>query len=345
MTGSAIALAYSAGVVALTAAITYRAPDLSRRGIFFSVTVPPEFRRTDLARRILRGYRVSAAVSGIVAVILALAARPPLGLVFAMTWVAAFTLAALARARSQVLPHASPLPPVREASLGPRTPAAEDRLWIQALPLLPLLASAAYVALRWADLPSPMPVHWGFDGRPNRWLPKTPASVMTPFIVGTLLCAGIAVMSHFTRKSTRRPGSGAIEEQFRATIAQFVLAAELFVAIAFSLIAVAPLLSRSVAARLFEFLPFGTLGVLAILLVWTVRVARRRQSPAAAPGDFTPDACWKAGIFYVNPGDPALFVEKRMGLGYTLNFAHVGAWALVAGLLALAAVALLIARS
>jgi uncharacterized membrane protein len=46
--------------------------------------------------------------------------------------------------------------------------------------------------------------------------------------------------------------------------------------------------------------------------------------PADSPpvGDRTPDACWKLGLFYVNRNDPALFVEKRFGIGWTLNFAN-----------------------
>ena len=32
------------------------------------------------------------------------------------------------------------------------------------------------------------------------------------------------------------------------------------------------------------------------------------------------DACWKWGVFYFNPDDPSILVEKRSGLGYTLNF-------------------------
>ena len=31
---------------------------------------------------------------------------------------------------------------------------------------------------------------------------------------------------------------------------------------------------------------------------------------------------WYAGYFYNNPDDPALFVPKRYGLGWTLNFGH-----------------------
>src|SRR6201987_6566316 len=50
------------------------------------------------------------------------------------------------------------------------------------------------------------------------------------------------------------------------------------------------------------------------------------QPLLARRNDRTPDRCWKAGIFYVNRADPALFVEKRVGIGYTLNFGNPWSW-------------------
>ena len=34
------------------------------------------------------------------------------------------------------------------------------------------------------------------------------------------------------------------------------------------------------------------------------------------------DRYWYAGFFYYNPDDPALFVPKRFGFGWTVNFGH-----------------------
>ncbi len=34
------------------------------------------------------------------------------------------------------------------------------------------------------------------------------------------------------------------------------------------------------------------------------------------------DRYWYGGFFYNNPDDPAMFVPKRFGLGWTLNFGH-----------------------
>ncbi len=66
---------------------------------------------------------------------------------------------------------------------------------------------------------------------------------------------------------------------------------------------------------LFILAPVAFLAVLSLL----VPILARRD-------DRTPDRCWKAGIFYVNPADPALFVEKRVGIGYTLNFGNPWSW-------------------
>jgi Family of unknown function (DUF5808) len=41
------------------------------------------------------------------------------------------------------------------------------------------------------------------------------------------------------------------------------------------------------------------------------------------------DRYWKMGIFYFNREDSAVLVEKRFGLGYTLNFARPAAWVIV----------------
>lgn len=54
------------------------------------------------------------------------------------------------------------------------------------------------------------------------------------------------------------------------------------------------------------------------------------------------DEHWVAGVFYYNPQDPALWVEKRFGIGWTLNFARPASWFMLGGilLLVLAGVAL-----
>ncbi|MCP3029003.1 DUF1648 domain-containing protein [Halobacillus sp. A5] len=48
------------------------------------------------------------------------------------------------------------------------------------------------------------------------------------------------------------------------------------------------------------------------------------------------DIHWKLGQIYFNPKDPAIFLEKRFGIGWTINFARPIAWLLLIGLIATA---------
>lgn len=38
------------------------------------------------------------------------------------------------------------------------------------------------------------------------------------------------------------------------------------------------------------------------------------------------DRYWKGGMFYVNKDDPSILVEKRFGVGWTLNFGRPLSW-------------------
>ena len=71
--------------------------------------------------------------------------------------------------------------------------------------------------------------------------------------------------------------------------------------------------------------PVLLLGVLAVL----VSIFAGTQKPP-------PENGWK-GIFYYNPNDPALFVPKRYGIGYTLNFGNPWSWVVLALILAMVA--------
>ena len=68
------------------------------------------------------------------------------------------------------------------------------------------------------------------------------------------------------------------------------------------------------------------------ILVPLIIVMTNKMSQPWEPMDPTPNECWKANIFYYNPNDAALFVEKRGGWGYTFNFANRWCWALVLSL-------------
>lgn len=90
----------------------------------------------------------------------------------------------------------------------------------------------------------------------------------------------------------------------------------------------------------------GGMVVAAIILSVTtgqsgsrIRVGKQTDGKTINRND---EKYWKGGLFYVNKNDPALFVEKRFGVGFTINFGRPLAIVIFVGILAIiAAVAIL----
>jgi uncharacterized membrane protein len=65
----------------------------------------------------------------------------------------------------------------------------------------------------------------------------------------------------------------------------------------------------------------GGLLIAAVLVLFLP--TQRSRSKADTPAIFRDDdRYWYGGVFYGNPDDPDLFVPKRSGLGWTMNFGH-----------------------
>lgn len=99
------------------------------------------------------------------------------------------------------------------------------------------------------------------------------------------------------------------------------------------------LLPATGAARLVPVLPYAV--GMAVLLAVVIRAGQGGHLlavPGTPPGtravpgtaDRDDDRFWKAGIFYVNRGDPAVMVPRRFGAGWTFNFANRAAWLVIA---------------
>ena len=57
--------------------------------------------------------------------------------------------------------------------------------------------------------------------------------------------------------------------------------------------------------------------------------------------DLNNSSYWKFGIFYFNPDNRKVFVPKRIGIGWTLNFARWQTTLIIGALIILLAISLL----
>jgi uncharacterized membrane protein len=326
-------------------------PSLSRADIFFSVMVGPDFRTTADGLSVLRRYRIQvlavallAAATGFSAIELAPAAQALvwLGLV-APLLVIAVSLGAFLQARRAVLPHAAKPSGKRAVALSRRS--AGLPWWPHLLPFLGLFAVAVFLGAHWDQLPAHFPIHWNASGHPNVWSNRSPLTVFGLLAVGAVL-DGIIVVLAFLQRGVRQVRADATEAEarFRKTAEVALLVAEYLVATTFGAAGLLPLLNGGdlLVVVLSGIAVAGVVSISVLLMVYGQGGSRLSPPATAVVGDGTPDACWKWGLFYVNREDPALLVEKRFGVGYTINFGNTKAWLLLAPLVAVPLVSVLL---
>lgn len=329
----------SIGVV--EAGIFWMLPLWERPGLFFAVTVEPEFRSSAEGRKILRRYRALAIAFIAIGCGLVFAGgvprRWPL-LIFGVAWLGFGPLIALLIARDAVLPHAAKPLLVHVAADAPRAAYLPGGWLLQFGPFAILAATAIYLRIHWDRIPEIFPIHWGLDGRANGWSVRTLMGVYGPLIMGAAMVAGLGLMTYAVLRESRVvkiPGARSHGRDFPHQVGYFLAALEYFLAVMFSWVALMPLIGRP---------HIGLVLLTAVLVIVAVSVGAHRlnqarahvvdaaalSTPAGVFGDGTLDQHWKLGLFYFNPSDPALLVEKRFGVGYTLNFAQWRAWVIMA---------------
>jgi uncharacterized membrane protein len=240
---------------------------------------------------------------------------------------------AFTRARHAVRPHAVAPATIREAEIGPR-PELPGGLIGQLGPFLILFAAAAYVGLHWEDVPARFPTPWNLAGKPDGWTAKSVGGVFRGVSIGFVACAMMLFTSYAVLHWTRLPRvtgtDGAQSRRVRRVNLIATLASEYLIALLLAWTTVVSMFSAQGAQPrlplLFRVAPFA----LVIIGTLAIRVMRRTAISDGLPiGDTTPDSCWLFGHLYFNRADPTLFVEKRMGLGYTLNLGNPVSWLVV----------------
>ncbi len=317
-------------------------PRFTRPELYFAVTVAPGFRDGAEGRSILRRFRrelIGVSVPALAVLwVLALTSALPLAPLGLLLQLGAY-FAVYFRARRRVLPHAIVPTTVREAQVGKRARRVPGGWVIAAGPFALLAACAGCLATHWQQIPARLVMHWGVNGQPDRWAQRSFGTVFFPVIVaaGVLLAMTLLLygMAHWLRPIHAGGLEGEHESRYRRTASILLLVLEYWIAVLFSWLGVRPLLPQTFQQPPvgFAIVP-GLIAVAATAILMWLGQGGSRISPAQPPdpeatnpiGDRTEDRFWRLGIFYFNRDDPSVLVEKRFGIGYTVNFARPVAW-------------------
>ncbi|MBV8588033.1 MAG: hypothetical protein JO308_17225 [Verrucomicrobia bacterium] len=320
------------GMAILNAVLFWFMPRLSRRDLYFAVTVAPGFRDAPEGKSMLSRYRIELVIGSLAALIVFVAGFAWFGIKFAPAgiWIqVAASFIAFYRARQRALPSAVPPTMIREAELRNHDWIIPGG-WIAAAgPFILLAVSATYFWIHGAGL-------WrtvGPSGRPSAhalgaYIIST-AGILTAF---SLMLYGLA---HWVRPVYAAGPERVRELKFRRTVSALILLTEYVLAIQASWIT----LTRGHAGITVVFFPVFLVVILMIAVVFLARLGQggsripvahedgpEPMSSRIPVGDRTLDRYWKLGVFYFNRDDSTVIVEKRFGVGYSLNFARPMAW-------------------
>lgn len=216
---------------------------------------------------------------------------------------------------------------LREASLEPSTDKLPPAV-LQAGPFAVLAACALWLVAKWDELPARIPVHWNIHGQPNRIVSRSSFAVALPFFIGAALCLLLLAFQVGMHRSAPR-------HRARAATIRILLGGEYLAAISSSAAVVATL---TAGRLLVPILAACVLGALALVVATAISLRNMPRGGERNPGS------WH-GPFYADSTDPALFVPKRYGWGYTVNLAHRQAPLLLVATLLVPALALVFAFS
>ena len=330
-------------VLLLVAGLLHFVPQLTRPDLFFAVTVAPEFRRSKEGRQILQRYRLFVWGSTMLAIAMAVAAGLPLAAVLIP---GAGYLWGFVSSHQRALAYAAEPNPIVEVELRAPREGFPGGPIVALLPVVALGALGAWAASHMDRLPDRLVVHWGLNGA-DGWVNTTPTTLFGLLAVYTATClllVGVAWgLLHGSRRISTSGPAAAGERQFRRRVVLMLIATEYL------------MVCPAAFGLLMPAAPGMTIWSVALALVivgFAVSLFRSGQGGARAmalaggapTGDRTPDACWKWGMFYVNPADPSILVEKRFGIGYTVNLGNRWSWVALVVVLVPAALGVIFLR-
>jgi uncharacterized membrane protein len=332
-------------------------PRIARRGLLFGVYVGEERWDGAEARQITRSWQIGMILWSLISAGLSVSfffwQRNPIGMAIVVTALplalTVVTIVLFLRAYYCARRLAAPgvPPPAAVLLSAPETPLT--------LPIVVMMAgilcgiyAVSYAAMHYADLPVRVPTHFGPSGRPDAWRTKSFWTVMLLPLLTLIMGAGLGGMACLVaraKRAIRFPQaqiSAEAQMRFRQAVTRFLSGIALLVT---AMLTVGSVGSMRVGLGLEEglsplmmVLGIGLIvlalgGTLYLALHYGQGGARLERSAGNAPltNGLADNRYWVLGAFYVNRDDPSIFVERRFGLGYTINFGNPKAVAFFLG--------------
>lgn len=209
------------------------------------------------------------------------------------------------------------------------------------LPMLVTVGLWIYGLSQYDTLPNQIPTHWGPNGKADSFTEKSWFSVSSlPLLTLVLQCMMLffnGAMKQSGAKIQVRHKNRSRNQQlaFRKYSSWLMFIVTLVVTLLMGYLQLTILFPRMMSTSITVAFTIGFLVVIfGSVLYYTVKVGQSgTRIPVSEKDVNTEDAIdmdddqyWKFGLFYVNKNDPSILVEKRFGIGWTVNMGHKSTW-------------------
>ena len=209
------------------------------------------------------------------------------------------------------------------------------------IPMIVTVGLIVYTFMKYDQMPEMIPTHWGPTGEADAFSEKTYFSVIAMPLILLVMQGMFLLMSEGMKFSGVRLNptnkKNSLEQQlafrkYTSWLALFITIGITLMLGYFHLQTIHPEISVSVIMwaipLTFLILTFAVVGIYAVKVGQSgSRIKVQGDSPAIENKiAVDEDQYWKGGLFYTNKNDPSIMVEKRFGVGWTLNFAHPISW-------------------
>ncbi|WP_347382336.1 DUF1648 domain-containing protein [Paenibacillus pabuli] len=219
-----------------------------------------------------------------------------------------------------------------------------------------IVAIAIISILNYKALPNVIPMKYDLQGNVTSSVPKTYLSVLAINLVqlGIIALMMLVNWSIKTSKQQLTPSNPAQftadHIRFRRKWSLFTIITGLLLTILFAFIQMNMFVPNLVLLTGISFI----IPVLIVLgAVWLSLTGRqgggkirnhREDRERSKEQPVNDDNYWKLGFIYYNPNDPSLTVEKRYGIGWTINFARPLSWVLFLFIIAIVVISIVLSQ-
>lgn len=189
----------------------------------------------------------------------------------------------------------------------------------------------------YSQMPAKWPMQYDFSGNVTNWGTKSLKTalfnpILQIYMTGLFLFINKRVIESKQQLDSAKPEESLLRNQIfrqRWSVFNFLTGTLMVFLFGISQLSHFNLIHKYVLMTLVLII-VGVLIIGAIVLAFTTGQGGSRiklgESKQTAVINRDEDDHWKLGIFYYNPDDPAVWIDKRFGIGWTINFARPIGW-------------------